>query len=233
MDKDKRPILGVIPARGGSKRIPDKNLVELCGKPLIQYTVEAAHESGAFDRLILSTDDEQIAAVGRDLGVEVPFIRPKKLAEDETKMPAVVQHAIQWTAAEGIEYASVAILQPTSPLRRSSDIAAAVTEYLENDVDSLVGVCPPREDPFDLLIPDGNRARMLIPKDERPAYSKFYFLSGAFYLLAARLVLEKGISYTEKMAVFEMDWISSLDVATYEDLELAEALMQNRLRSIV
>ena len=99
MDKDKRPILGVIPARGGSKRIPGKNLVELCGKPLIQYTVEAAHESGAFDRLILSTDDEQIAAVGRDLGVEVPFIRPKKLAEDETKMPAVVQHAIQWTAA--------------------------------------------------------------------------------------------------------------------------------------
>jgi CMP-N,N'-diacetyllegionaminic acid synthase len=232
MSEYKRPILGIIPARGGSKRIPGKNLVDLCGRPLIQYTIEAAQASGKIDRVILSTDDKSIAEVGRRLGVDVPFIRPANIAEDLTDMPVVIRHALQWVAAEERDYASVAILQPTSPLRRSSDIDAAIEAYLETDANSLVGVCAPREDPFDLLVPVGEKARFLIPENKHEDYPQFHFLSGAIYLILAELVLEKGISYEENMAMCEMDWISSFDVDTPQDLEIATILMRNRLQGL-
>jgi CMP-N,N'-diacetyllegionaminic acid synthase len=112
--------LGVITARGGSKGVPGKNLKPLAGKPLITYTIDAARESGVFERVILSTDDEAIAQFGRAAACEVPFMRPADLARDETPHLPVLQHAVTWLAEQhGYRPDAVVILQPTSPLRHS------------------------------------------------------------------------------------------------------------------
>lgn len=134
-------ILGVITARGGSKGIPGKNIKPLLGKPLIAYTIEAAHESSAFDRLILSTDDPAIAAVGKEYGCEVPFIRPSDLAEDTTAHLSVAQHAVTWLKEnEGYYPDAVMILQPTSPLRQAFHLKEACELMKKEGPDSVLSV---------------------------------------------------------------------------------------------
>ncbi len=132
--------LGIIPARGGSKGIPNKNLLQLGGKPLIAYTVEAARASGVIDRLILSTDSEAIAEIGRSLGVEVPFMRPPELASDDAPMLPVVQHAVSQMEQSGWVADIVVLLQPTSPLRRPERIQQAVELLKSSDCSSVVSV---------------------------------------------------------------------------------------------
>jgi len=134
-------VLGVVTARGGSKGIPGKNLKRANGKPLIAYTIEAAQQSGVFDRLILSTDDEAIAACARALGCEVPFMRPAALARDETIHLDVMTHAVAWMRDQA-RYSPdlVMILQPTSPLRSADDIRAAVNLIEATGADSVVSV---------------------------------------------------------------------------------------------
>jgi len=134
-------ILGVITARGGSKGLPGKNLRLLAGKPLLAHTIDAARESKAFDRVILSTDDEAIAAAGRTGGCEVPFMRPAELARDETPHLPVLQHAIAWLRDhERYEPDAVMILQPTSPLRRALDIRESIALLERPGADSVVSV---------------------------------------------------------------------------------------------
>src|SRR5437868_14236669 len=120
-------VLGVITARGGSKGLPGKNLRPLAGTPLIAHTIDTALAAAAFDRLILSTDDETIAAAARSRGCDVPFMRPAELARDETPHLPVLQHAVRWLA-EHDRYSpdAVMILQPTSPLRRAQDIRESI-----------------------------------------------------------------------------------------------------------
>jgi CMP-N-acetylneuraminic acid synthetase len=133
--------LGVVTARGGSKGIPGKNLKLLAGKPLIAYTLEAAVSASVFDRVILSTDDDEIATAGRHLGCEVPFIRPAELARDETPHLPVLQHAVAWLRdRERYQPDAVMILQPTSPLRRAEDIRAAARLLDESGADSVLSV---------------------------------------------------------------------------------------------
>jgi CMP-N,N'-diacetyllegionaminic acid synthase len=134
-------VLGVVTARGGSKGIPGKNLKLLGGKPLIAYTLESAAASAVFDRVILSTDDEDIAAAARNRGCEVPFMRPASLAGDETPHLPVLQHAVDWLR-EHQQYRPdvVMILQPTSPLRRPQDIREAVRLLAESGADSVLTV---------------------------------------------------------------------------------------------
>ncbi len=134
-------VLGVITARGGSKAIPGKNLKRLLGKPLIGYTIDAARASKAFDRLILSTDDEAIADYARSLGCDVPFLRPAELARDETPHLPVMQHAAEWMRVHrGYRADAVMILQPTSPLRQPEHIRDAIRLLRETAADSVVGV---------------------------------------------------------------------------------------------
>jgi CMP-N,N'-diacetyllegionaminic acid synthase len=134
-------LLGVITARGGSKSIPGKNLKLLAGKPLIAYTIEAAQSSRAFDRLILSTDDPDIAACARANGCEVPFMRPGDLARDDTIHLWVMEHAVAWMRDHaGYRPGAVMILQPTSPLRRPEDIREAVRLLAESGADSVLSV---------------------------------------------------------------------------------------------
>ena len=134
-------FLGLIPARGGSKGIPRKNLALLAGRPLLAYTCEAALGASGLGPILLSTDDEEIATVGRELGVEVPFLRPKSLAGEHTPMIEIMRHAVRWCEEHGkFEPDAVVLLQPTSPLRRREHIDRATERFSEGRADTLVTV---------------------------------------------------------------------------------------------
>ncbi len=133
-------VLGLIPARGGSKGVPRKNLRLLCGKPLLQYTAEAALAARRLSRVILSTDDEEIAAIGRRCGLEVPFLRPAELAADDSSTLPVVQHAVRWMESHMARFEAICLLQPTTPLRRAEDIDACIVLLEQSGADSVVTV---------------------------------------------------------------------------------------------
>ncbi|MEO7628133.1 MAG: acylneuraminate cytidylyltransferase family protein, partial [Nocardioides sp.] len=135
------PALCVIPARGGSKGVPRKNLREVAGKPLIVWTVEQALAVGGLDVLV-STDDEEIADVARRAGARVPWLRPAELAQDTTATEPVVRHAIEQVRQDYGRPDVVMLLQATSPLRHDGTLARAMREFAESGVDSLVGVVP-------------------------------------------------------------------------------------------
>ena len=126
-------ILGLIPARGGSKAIPEKNIKILNGKPLIQYTLEAAKKAKKLTSLILSSDDEVIIEVAKKLNVEVPFVRPKHLAEDKSPTLGVIQHALKFYAEQNIYFDAVCLLQVTSPFKTGKFIDEAIKKFTESD----------------------------------------------------------------------------------------------------
>ena len=140
MINDQR-ILAVIPARGGSKRLPKKNLIDLAGKPLIAWSIEAALQSKYIDHVVVSTDHEEIAAVSKRYGADVPFMRPNDLATDTASSIDVVLHAIHHTVSIGEQYELLMLLQPTSPLRTVNDIDNALRQLIKRDDDAVISVC--------------------------------------------------------------------------------------------
>jgi len=183
------------------------------------------------ERTILSTDDEEIAQMGRDLGIEVPFMRPKSLAGDDSPTRAVQRHALEWLRAEeGIFPYAMVTLQPTSPLRLPSHISDAVREFWDRGVDSVIGVTPVREHPYEVVAFDGER--MFRPV-ERPAwitrrqqYPPFYYVNGAIYVTRSSVILEQDSGYGDRVYGYEMDQVASVDIDTPFDLHLAECLMK-------
>ena len=135
-------VLGVIPARGGSKGVPRKNIKLLCGKPLLAYTIEGAMGAKRLTRTILSTEDNEIADVAMRLGIEVPFLRPKELAGDSSPTYPVVQHALETLERGGQSYDAVCLLQPTNPLRRTVDIDHCIELLEKTGADSVISVLP-------------------------------------------------------------------------------------------
>ena len=210
-------VLGVITARAGSKGIPGKNTKRLAGKPLIAYTIESALASGVFDRLILSTDDEEAARIARDLGCEVPFMRPAALCLDETPHLAVMQHALAWMRDEQRYRPEwVMILMPTSPLRRPADIAGSVAMAVASGADSVVSVdeMPAHFHPMRALTIDaGGWARLLVgdrPVKQRPVRRQdlppAWVFNGAIYLFRASLLSDPVAPslYGDKVAGYVM-----------------------------
>lgn len=137
----------IIPARGGSKGIPKKNIVPLNGCPLIDYTIKAALEIAPAERIILSTDSEEIAAVARRCGLDVPYMRPAELATDTAGSREVILDVMDWADRRGISYDAVVLLQPTSPLRTADDIAGAMALYADG-TDMVVSVTEARSNPY-------------------------------------------------------------------------------------
>ena len=134
-------ILAFIPARGGSKGIPRKNLKKICGKPLINWSVEAALNARLVDRVVVSTDDQEIADTALKAGAEVPFLRPVELASDTSSTEDAMLHALAFEESEDRHYDAMLLLQPTSPLRRPDTIDAAITHFISSNCNSLVSVC--------------------------------------------------------------------------------------------
>jgi len=167
-NKHKSKILAIIPARGGSKGIPKKNIVNINGKPLIQYTIEVAKESKLIDRVIVSTDDDEIAEISEKLGAEVPFIRPAELAKDGTPTFPVIKHALKWLKEnEKYKPELIVLLEPTFPLRTVEKVDEAIKVISsDEEADSLRGVCEPFQNPFKMWIPCGKYLKPLIKEKE-------------------------------------------------------------------
>lgn len=220
-------VLGLIPARGGSKGIPGKNIRLLNGKPLLYYTVQSARESGLVDRLILTTDSTEIAMVGRDLGIEVPFIRPAHLAQDDTPMLLVIEHALHFLEAEGWQPDIILLLQPTAPLRRAAHIQTAVHKLIDEKCDSVVSVVevPLHYVPdFVLRLEDGKLKPFLDAplatrrQDARPAYSR----DGTIYAFWRDVLFHKHSIYGDDCRPLFIPENQSCNLDTADDWREAE-----------
>jgi CMP-N,N'-diacetyllegionaminic acid synthase len=227
-------VLALVPARGGSKGVPGKNLKPLAGRTLLDYVAAAARESGAIDRVVLTTDDEAIAAAGRHAGLEVPFMRPAALAHDDTPMLPVLKHAIGALIAAGWTPELVVLLQPTSPLRTPAHVRTAVDWLRRTGADSVVTVVEvPRHLSPDYVmkiengvlrpfLPEG--ARVTRRQDARLAYSR----DGTVYAFR-RDTLERFDSiYGEDCQPLVIDAAESLSIDTAEDWAAAERILAAR-----
>ena len=228
-------ILGIIPARGGSKTIPRKNVVPVAGNPLITYTFEAARGSRRLDRVILSTDDEEIAAIGRTAGIEVPFQRPLEFASDTSTVESVIDHALAWLVQhEGYTPDAFVLLPPTTPLRTAQHIDGAIALFESSGVDGVVGVSPPMEHPCDMVRFDGTRMRFMLTGQgyeagrQRQHYPGCYFVNGAVYVTKTEAFRRTGSRFGETTVLYLMEALDSIDIDTTADLVIAELLLQRR-----
>jgi CMP-N-acetylneuraminic acid synthetase len=216
-------VLGLVPARGGSKGVPGKNVRALAGHTLLEYTARAAQDSGVIDRLMLSTDAPDIADAGRRAGLEVPFMRPAALAADDTPMLPVIQHALAETAKNGWSPDVIVLLQPTSPLRRPDHIRDAVTMLRETTADSVVTVVevPRHLSPDYVMRIEEGRLRPFLPdgaavtrrQDARPAYSR----DGTVYAFRRSTIERFGGIYGDDCRPLLIDATESLSIDTEDD----------------
>lgn len=227
-------VLGVIPARGGSKSVPRKNLVLVNGKPLIAYTIEAAKQSQRLTHFVVSSEDDQIIAVAREYGAPVPFIRPAELATDKAPTLPVVQHAVtKMELLESTVFDVVVLLQPTTPLRLSEDIDKAVDKLLVSGADSVISVCdvgayhPARMrlviDDRLVELPMREPKEMLRRQDLPPVYIR----NGAIYVVRRDVLMEKNSMVGKVSRPYIMPTERSVNIDSQLDLILAEILLSH------
>jgi CMP-N,N'-diacetyllegionaminic acid synthase len=235
-EREDMEILGIVPARGGSKGIPGKNLVPLCGKPLIAWTIESARESRLLTRTVLSSDSDDIIHVAEEHGLEVPFVRPAELAEDDTPALPVIQHAVR-TLEQGGGYRPdyVVILQPTSPLRTSQHIDQSLAELTASDADSLVSVvqAPHRFCPHSVMRLEGEHLVPFMNYDERDNLRQkkpvFYGRNGAaIYAFTYDCLMKKNSLYGDIILPYIMSTEDSLDIDEPLDVALCEFILKRR-----
>jgi CMP-N-acetylneuraminic acid synthetase len=227
-------VLGIVPARGGSKGVPGKNIRPLAGRPLLDYTAQAARESGVLDRIVLSTESAEIADAGRRAGLEVPFVRPAALAQDDTPMLAVLHHAIDALAADGSRPEIVVLLQPTSPLRRPEHVREAVRLLRETGADSVVSVVelPRHLSPDYVMRIENGLLRPFLPEgaavtrrqDARPAYSR----DGTVYAFRRATLERFGNIYGNDCRPLLVNAADSLSIDSPADWTAAERILAAR-----
>lgn len=223
--------LFVIPARGGSKGIPQKNIKLLAGRPLIAYSIDAVRQTGAPDsRIILSTDSAAIAAVARSLGLDVPYMRPDHLATDTAGSREVVLDAMDWADSRGIDYDCVVLIQPTSPLRTAADISGAMTLY-HDGIDMVVSVSESGANPYyNLFETDPQTGFLHISKGDglitrRQDAPPVWEYNGAVYVINPQSIRKMPLGAFERRVPFVMDAARSIDLDTMADWAVAEAIM--------
>ncbi|WP_268035026.1 acylneuraminate cytidylyltransferase family protein [Algoriphagus sp. PAP.12] len=221
-------ILGLIPARGGSKGVPGKNIKSLGGKPLLAYTAETALGSKYIAKTILSTDDSDIASTGKMLGLEVPFMRPAELAMDQTPTLPVIIHALEYYREMGEDFDAVCLLQATSPFRASGILDMAIEKFKNSKADSLVSVLevPDHYNPHWTFFEEGSGYLQIATGEKelitrRQALPKAYFRDGSIYLTKASVILN-GSLYGEKMSFLKNDPAFYINIDTQEDWIKAE-----------
>jgi N-acylneuraminate cytidylyltransferase/CMP-N,N'-diacetyllegionaminic acid synthase len=219
-------VLALIPARAGSKRLPEKNVAPLAGKPLIHWTIEAARAARTLDRIVVSTDSPEIARIAKRARAETPFLRPASLATDRATSLSVVLHALAWLQRnDGYVCDYVLLLQPTSPLRTASDIDAAVRIAQVHACDAVVSVSPTGERPAWLkrLTPGGRLRRVAVTRRE-PA-GELYMPNGAIYLSTPTALRAHHTWYTSDTRAYIMPRRRSLDIDTSWDLHIARLIL--------
>ena len=222
-----KSILVVIPARGGSKRLPRKNIIPLCGKPIIGWTIEAAQFSKYVDAIIVSTDDIEIREYAKTTGVDTIF-RPAQLATDTATSFDVIEHVLESTKEK---YDFTILLQPTSPLRNSTHIDEACELLIERKANSIISVSEPDHSPLwsNRLPEDGDMVNFLDPAIRNTRSQDlpvFYRINGAIYICQTTALLNEGSFYqSESMFAYVMDEQYSIDIDTKRDWMLCELIM--------
>lgn len=225
--KVRQRLTGIIPARGGSKRLPNKNLFMLSGKPLIAWTIEAALKSRCLSRVIVSTDSEEIAETARKWGAEVPFLRPRKLASGRTPTLPVLQHAVRWLESRGQDVPSLIVtLQPTSPLRRPEHIRAAVRLMNHTRADSVVTVCHEEHGPALMLRLKNGKVYPPFTARSRDSSQVYYRLNGAVYVTRYEVLMKQNRILGRDTRALIMDPESSIDIDTSLDFKMAALVLK-------
>lgn len=223
--------IALIPARGGSKRIPRKNIKPFFGKPIIAYSIQTAIQSGCFEKVIVSTDDQEIAQIATSFGAQVPFIRPPELSDDHATTMQVIEHAINWHEDEyGEKLDDICCIYPTAPLLLASDLQASRQRFGEGDVQYCYAACEfPAPVQRSFTIDKSSRPKMLMP-DEFNARSQdlapVYFDAGQFYWCKAQAVRDALPIFDEHSRTWPMDPMRVQDIDTIADWEFAELLYQ-------
>lgn len=224
-------MIAIIPARGGSKGLPGKNIKLMNGKPLIAYTVEAALHAKTIDRVVLSTDDDEIARIAMDYGAEVPFMRPAELASDTAMAVDNYIYTINRLETEsGHVIDSFVVLQPTSPLRISDDIDGSVALFKEKHADSVISYCREAHPVFwHKKIDENNRLMDLFETTiaNRQDLPVTYYPNGAVYVFRTSMIRNRQY-YTDKSYAYIMPRSRSVDIDFIEDFEYAEFLLSRR-----
>jgi len=231
-------VLALIPARGGSKSIPHKNIHPFAGHPLIAYSIAAGLAAETVTRVVVSTDSQEIAEVARRYGAEVPFTRPAEHAADDTPDLPVFQHALGWLAEhEGYQPDIVVQLRPTSPLRRVHHIDAAVLRLIERpDADAVRTVCVPFQNPFKMwtigadglmqpLLESGHKEPYNMPRQSLP---EVYWQTGYVDAAWADTILKKDSMTGERILPLVIDPGDWIDIDTPDDWRRAERLLENQ-----
>lgn len=228
-------VLGIIPARGGSKGVHRKNIRPLCGKPLLAYTAEAAASAAKLTRTILSTDDEEIADIGRSLGIDVPFMRPVELAEDATATFPVILHAVTKLESLGEYYDAICLLQPTNPLRRAEDIDSCIEMMETTGADSVISILPVphvynpkwvywRLADGEMKLSSGDAEPVTRRQDLPAAFHR----EGSVYVTKRSVLTEYGNLYGGNVRGYEIDEANSINIDTQDDWHQAEAMIKSR-----
>ncbi|WPK12399.1 acylneuraminate cytidylyltransferase family protein [Lysinibacillus louembei] len=228
----KPKILAIIPARGGSKGVPRKNIRDFAGKPLIAWTIEEAKKSKYLSRTILSSEDEEIIAVAEQYDCEVPFVRPLILAQDDTPGIVPVLHAIE--QCPGFDY--VVLLQPTSPLRTVEDIDGCIEKILYHQADFCVSVTEPEKSPYWMYTMNEHEIMKPLFKLEsipsrRQDLRKVYALNGAIYVAKVDKLLQEKSFLTANTLGYVMSEEKSFDIDNLRDFKVCEYLHLENLDS--
>ena len=227
-------VLAIIPARGGSKGVPGKNIKVVGGKPLIGWTIISALEAEGIDRVMVSTDSEEIAEVARDYSVEIPFLRPGEISRDDTPGIEPILHAVRWCSQEeGYKPDYVICLQPTSPFRTTEDIEKAIRFAFDRDADSVVSVTPVDHHPnWMQVIDDEVRLNDFIEGGyeviKRQDMEPVYALNGAIYLIRRDLLLSRKTFFVTDTFAYIMPPERSLDIDTPWDMHLANLIFEDK-----
>jgi len=228
-----KKLLALIPARGGSKRLPRKNILDFVGKPLIAWTIEAALNSKYIDRVVVSTDDKEIADISKKYGADVPFMRPVELAEDSASSIDTILHSLNLLSIQEGEYEYLILLQPTSPLRTFEHINEAVDLFIEKKANGVVGVTEVSH-PVEWMniIPKDLSMDNFLSKEiegmRSQDFEKRYRINGAIYLCKTiNIIKEESLFPRINMFAMKMDKFSSVDIDTAEDMNYARFIKDN------
>ena len=219
-----KKILALIPARGGSKGIKDKNIIDLCGKPLIAYSIECGLHSKYIDAVVVTTDSEKIAEVSRQYGARVPFLRPAEFAQDTSTTLEAVLHAIKTLKEMGETYDAHVLLQPTQPLRTSEDVDKAIETYFANGEEDLISVSKVSEHPLLMRTIDENGRlhpvlqNVTVRRQDMPPY---YRLDGCIYINNMKC-LDENTNFAANSVPYVMPPERAVDIDELLDLKVAE-----------
>jgi len=230
-------VLAVIPARGGSKGLPGKNIREICGKPLIAWSIEKAKKSRYLDMVLVTTDSQEIAAIARKFGAHVPFLRPAELASDKASTYDAIRHALTFLKdREGKDFDYIVLLEPTSPLREDDDIDRMLEQIVstENEFDSIISVGEVDEHPSIVKRLTGHRLEPFCPEllqttrrqDNEPAY----FPYGVAYIAKTQVLLEENTFYTKRCTYFKIKHYQNFEIDDIYGFLCAESIMKYEWR---